>query len=80
MAWDGRDLKAHQAPSALPQAGLPTSTFNASLNLAAPSNLALDSSRNRENPFVYVLVGNVLPVFTCSVECVTLGLVQLSQA
>ena len=46
----------------------------------ASSSLALGSScRDGENPFLYVLVGNVLPVLTCSVECVVLGLVQLSQ-
>ena len=45
----------------------------------ALSNLALDSSRDGENPFLYVLVGNVLPVLMCSVECVVLSLVQLSQ-
>ena len=28
MAWFGRDLKDHQAPTALPQAGLPTSISN----------------------------------------------------
>jgi len=28
MAWVGRDLKDHQAPTSLPQAGPPTSTFN----------------------------------------------------
>ena len=35
MAWDGRDLKDHQAPSPVPQAGLPTSTLNARLDQAA---------------------------------------------
>jgi len=28
MAWVGRDLKDHQAPTPLPHAGPPTSTFN----------------------------------------------------
>jgi len=28
MAWVGRDLKDHQAPTPLPHAGLPVSTFN----------------------------------------------------
>ena len=32
MAWDGRDLKDHQAPSPVPQAGLPTSTLNVRLD------------------------------------------------
>ena len=35
MAWDGRDLKDHQAPTPVPQAGLPTSTSNARLDQAA---------------------------------------------
>ena len=29
MSWVGRDLKDHQAPISLPQAGLPTSISNA---------------------------------------------------
>ena len=80
MAWDGRDLKDHQAPSPVPQAGLPTSTLNARLDQAAraPSNVALDSSRDGESPLLYALVGNVIPAFTCSVECVTFSLVPLS--
>jgi len=28
MAWVGRDLENHEAPTPLLQAGLPTSTFN----------------------------------------------------
>ena len=28
MTWVGRDLKDHQAPTPLPEAGPPTSTFN----------------------------------------------------
>jgi len=39
MAWVGRDLKDHQAPTLTPQAGPPTSR--------ALSNLALNTSRGR---------------------------------
>uniref|UniRef100_A0A8V0YXK1 Lipoyl synthase, mitochondrial n=1 Tax=Gallus gallus TaxID=9031 RepID=A0A8V0YXK1_CHICK len=48
MARVGRDLKYHQAPTSLSQAGLPTSTLNtARARLPrAPSNLALNTSRD----------------------------------
>ena len=40
---------------------------------------SLGTSRDGENPFLRVFVGNMLSVVTCSVECVALGLVQPSQ-
>ena len=42
--------------------------------------ISLGTSRDGENPFLRVLVGNVLPVVTCSVECIALSFVQPSQA
>ena len=47
MAQVGRDLKGHEAPTPMPQAGPPTSTPNTRTRLPrAPSNRALNTYRN----------------------------------
>ena len=42
MAWVGRDFKDHKAPTYLPQAGPPTSTFSARPDCLEPQPTSLE--------------------------------------
>ena len=53
MTWVGRDLKDHQVPTSLPQAGLPTTRSSYYIRLP-PSTMSETSSRTRHP--------NVLPI------------------